>query len=121
MGFSLSDMVRGVMHCHSEWAIAYAYNHDMLPMTTLHVKLKLGHDIPILDVDSPMLLEEHVPIVRALFEKNPKLTAFILRGTAWLRLGLIFSRRSIRPNLLRRPRKSQFCARYWKNKLQTRR
>lgn len=87
MLYALSDKVGGVMHCHSPWAIAYAYNHDVLPMTTLHVKLKLGHDIPILNVDSPMLLEEHVPLVRALFEKNPKLTAFILRGHGVVAIG----------------------------------
>jgi L-ribulose-5-phosphate 4-epimerase len=87
MLYSLSDKVGGVMHCHSPWAIAYAYNHDVLPMTTLHVKLKLGHDIPILDVDSPMLLEEHIPLVRELFEKNPKLTAFILRAHGVVAVG----------------------------------
>ncbi len=75
------------MHCHSPWAVAYAYRHDVLPMTTQHVKLKLGHDIPILNIDSPMLLQEYVPLVKALFDDNPKLTAFILRGHGVVAVG----------------------------------
>lgn len=87
MLYTLSDKINGVVHCHSPWSVAYAYQHDILPMTTHHVKLKLGHDIPILDVDSPMLLEEHIPLVRALFEQTPKLTAFILRGHGVVAIG----------------------------------
>lgn len=87
MLYELLPNIGGVMHCHSPWAIAYAYRHDVLPMTTLHVKLKLGHDIPIINVDSPMLLQEHVPLVKALFEENPKLTAFILRGHGVVAVG----------------------------------
>ena len=87
MLYTLLPKIGGVMHCHSPWAVAYAYRHDVLPMTTQHVKLKLGHDIPILNVDSPMLLAEHVPLVRQLFEENPKLTAFILRGHGVVAIG----------------------------------
>ena len=87
MLYDLLPKINGVMHCHSPWAVAYAYRHDVLPMTTQHVKLKLGHDIPILNIDSPMLLQEHVPIVRALFEENPQLTAFILRGHGVVAVG----------------------------------
>ena len=87
MLYTLLPKIGGVMHCHSPWAVAYAYRHDVLPMTTQHVKLKLGHDIPILNIDSPMLLTEHVPLVRVLFEENPKLTAFILRGHGVVAIG----------------------------------
>lgn len=87
MLYQMLPRVGGVMHCHSPWAVGYAYHHDVLPMTTQHVKLKLGHDIPVLNIDSPMLLTEHVPIVRALFESNPKLTAFILRGHGVVAIG----------------------------------
>lgn len=87
MLYELLPKIGGVMHCHSPWAVAYAYRHDVLPMTTQHVKLKLGHDIPILNIDSPMLLTEHVPLVRQLFDENPKLTAFILRGHGVVAVG----------------------------------
>jgi len=87
MLYELLPDVGGVMHCHSPWTVAYAYRHDVLPMTTQHVRLKLGHDIPILDIDSPMLLAEHMPAVRALFEANPNLSAFILRGHGIVAVG----------------------------------
>ena len=87
MLYELLPKIGGVMHCHSPWAVAFAYRHDVLPMTTQHVKLKLGHDIPILNIDSPMLLLEHVSLVKALFDENPKLTAFILRGHGVVAIG----------------------------------
>ncbi len=87
MLYMLLPMIGGIMHCHSPWAVAFAYRHDELPMTTQHVKLKLGHDIPILNIDSPTLLMKHIPLVRALFKENPKLTAFILRGHGVVAIG----------------------------------
>jgi len=72
--------IGGVMHCHSPWAVAFSFGHDVLPMTTWHVRLKLGCDVPILNIDSPILLPEHMSAVRALFEAHPDLAAFILRG-----------------------------------------
>lgn len=87
MLYGLSDKINGVVHCHSPWSVAYAYENDVLPMTTHHVKLKLGHDIPVLDVDSAMLREAHIPLVQALFAKTPTLTAFILRGHGVVTIG----------------------------------
>ena len=34
--YKLCPECGGVMHCHSPWSVAWAYSHDVLPMTTLH-------------------------------------------------------------------------------------
>jgi len=50
--YKLCPECGGVMHCHSPWSVAWAYSHDVLPMTTLHVQLKIGYDIPVFDIPS---------------------------------------------------------------------
>jgi L-ribulose-5-phosphate 4-epimerase len=77
----------GVVHCHSPWSIAWAFNHDLLPALTLHVQLKFGCDIPVLNVLSPMVREEDSPIVEALFQVEKKPPAFILRAHGVVALG----------------------------------
>lgn len=77
----------GVMHCHSPWSIAWAFNHDVLPALTLHVQLKFGCDIPVLNVVSPMVREEDAYMIEALFRENKKLPAFILRAHGVVALG----------------------------------
>ena len=32
--YKLCPECGGVMHCHSPWSVAWAYSHDVLPMTT---------------------------------------------------------------------------------------
>lgn len=49
-------------------------------MTTLHMGLKVGYDIPVLDVPNASVREIDAPIIEQAFLQNPKLRAFILRG-----------------------------------------
>ena len=77
----------GVMHCHSPWSVAWAYSHDVLPMTTLHVQLKIGYDIPVFDIPSANVRPIDAPLLEAAFRANPKLRAFILRGHGIVALG----------------------------------
>ena len=79
--------VGGVMHCHSPWAITWAFSKKPLPMTTLHMQLKVGCDIPVLDIPSPSVRPEDEEEVRKLFIENPKLPAFILAGHGVVALG----------------------------------
>ena len=79
--------VGGVMHCHSPWAIAWSFSKRALPMTTLHMQLKAGCDIPVVDVATASVQPEDEPAIRALFEQNPKLPAFILAGHGVVALG----------------------------------
>lgn len=87
MLYQISDEIGGVMHTHSPYAISYAFSHDVLSMTTWHVQLKFGCDIPILDIPSPMVRPEDMPLVFKLFQDNPKLPAFVLRGHGIVAVG----------------------------------
>ena len=83
----IGSNVGGVMHCHSPWAITWAFRKKALPMTTLHMQLKVGCDIPVVDVPSASVRPEDEPAIRKLFEENPKLPAFILVGHGVVALG----------------------------------
>ena len=85
--YQLSKNIGGVMHTHSPFAIAYAFHHDILPMTTWHVQLKFGCDIPILNISSPMVRAEDAQMVQSLFKTNPNLPAFLLRGHGIVAIG----------------------------------
>lgn len=83
----LGIQIGGVMHSHSPWAITWAFSKKPLPMTTLHMQLKIGCDIPVVDVPSASVRPEDEGMIRALFEENPKLQAFILVGHGIVALG----------------------------------
>lgn len=85
--YKLSKECGGVMHCHSPWSIAWAYNHDILPMTTLHVELKVGYDIPVFDIPSANVRDIDAPILEKAFNENPNLKAFILKSHGIVALG----------------------------------
>ena len=85
--YKLCPECGGVMHCHSPWSVAWAYSHDVLPMTTLHVQLKIGYDIPVFDIPSANVRPIDAPLLEAAFRANPKLRAFILRGHGIVALG----------------------------------
>lgn len=85
--YRLCPEAGGIMHCHSPWSVAWAYDHDVLPMTTLHAQLKIGYDIPVFDIPSANVREIDAPVLKAAFERNPGLRAFILRGHGIVALG----------------------------------
>lgn len=85
--YRLCPETGGVMHCHSPWSVAWAYDHDCLPMTTLHVQLKVGHDIPVFDIPSANVRPCDAPVLEQAFRNNPNLRAFILRGHGIVALG----------------------------------
>ncbi len=85
--YQLSPQTGGVMHCHSVYAITWSFTQRALPMVTQHLKLKFKCEIPVLDIDSPMVLPEHGPLVGAELAQNPDLPAFILRGHGVVALG----------------------------------
>ncbi|MDR1507797.1 MAG: class II aldolase/adducin family protein [Treponema sp.] len=85
--YRLLPELGGIMHCHSPWSIAWAFDHDFLPALTLHVQLKFGCDIPVVNVLSPMVREEDAPLVEAAVKNNPRPPAFILRAHGVVALG----------------------------------
>lgn len=85
--YRISAQIGGVMHCHSPWSIAWAYGKRPLPMVTLHMQMKMGCEIPVLDIPSPCVRPEDEAAVRRLFEENPRLPAFILASHGVVALG----------------------------------
>ncbi|MGM9521150.1 MAG: class II aldolase/adducin family protein [Oscillospiraceae bacterium] len=81
------ESVGGVVHTHSPWAVAWSYGKKPLPAVTLHAGLKLGGDIPVLDVKTASVGEADGPMIQALFRQNPKLPAFILVGHGIVAVG----------------------------------
>ena len=77
----------GVMHTHSPYSIAWSYGKKSLPMRTLHVQLKMGCEIPVIDVDSASVQPRHAAMIGELFAENPKLAGFILVGHGIVALG----------------------------------
>lgn len=85
--YKFSPQTGGVMHSHSVYAITWSFTKRALPMITQHLKLKFKCEIPVLDIDSPMVLPEHGPLIAAELEQNPDLPAFILLGHGVVALG----------------------------------
>ena len=79
--------VGAVVHFHSPWSIAWAQNHAEIPMATWHSQLKFGCAIPVVDVPAAVVPAERMAEILDLFEKNPKLPAFILRGHGMVAVG----------------------------------
>ncbi len=71
--------VGAVVHCHSPWTIAWSFTRRDLPLLTLHTQLKVRSPVPVRWFSSPRgVLKEEMPIVLALFEAQPDLSAFIM-------------------------------------------
>lgn len=85
--YKLRPEVGGVMHCHSPWAISWSFSKRAIPMITQHMKLKLGTEIPVLDILSPMVRPEDGPSLEALFAQYSNLQVFILVGHGVVALG----------------------------------
>lgn len=79
--------VGAVVHFHSPFAIAWADEHDEIPMTTWHSGLKFGCAIPVVDIPSAVVPAQEIPRILALFEENPALPGFILRGHGLVAVG----------------------------------
>lgn len=79
--------IGAVVHFHSPWSIAWADRHAEIPMTTWHSQLKFGCAIPVVDVPAAVVPEESMEEILKLFEKNPKLPGFLLRGHGMVVVG----------------------------------
>jgi len=76
--YKIAPEVMGVMHCHAPWSISWASTKKPLSEVTLHTHLKFGCPIEVLDIPDPVVGEKDFYLVEELFERNPKLPAFIL-------------------------------------------
>lgn len=76
-----------VVHCHSPWTVAWSLGNTRLPLVTLQAQLKIGSEVPVLGVKTPVLTERDSGLVEELFIKNPGQKAFILSGHGLVALG----------------------------------
>ena len=79
--------IGGVVHCHSPWSISWSFSKRDLPLVTYHSRLKFGVPIATVDIDAPVVPLEEMPKIVALFEKSPKLPAFLLVGHGVVAVG----------------------------------
>lgn len=85
--YKVAPQVNGVMHCHAPWSIGWGHYKKPLDGVTLHTRLKFGCPIEVLDVQTPMVEEADLPLVRRLFEEHPNLPAFILANHGIVAVG----------------------------------
>lgn len=72
--------IGGIVHTHSPYAILASLYFDQIDLVTMHSELKLKAPIPVADVTTQSVTEDELEKVFALFEANPELQAFILKG-----------------------------------------
>ena len=71
--------VNAVVHTHSPYAIAWTATKTDLPVsTTWHARLKMGADIPTLDIPAPMVKPEYFYLVEEVYRKTPDIPGFLL-------------------------------------------
>ncbi len=79
--------VGAIVHFHSPYAIAWAEEHNEIPLTTWHSGLKFGCPIPVVDVPSAVVPAQAMDDIVKLFEENPALPGFVLRGHGLVAVG----------------------------------
>lgn len=85
--YQVCSWAGGVVHAHSPWSIAWASLGKSLPMVTLHMELKIGREIPVVDIPTPSVQPEHKSMIELLFAQHSKLPAFILARHGVVALG----------------------------------
>lgn len=81
------DEVGAVAHCHSPWAVAWAQNHDTLPLVTYHSGLKLKSAPQVFDTGGYAVSAEWVDPILEYLVSEEKPAGFILRGHGTVAVG----------------------------------
>lgn len=79
--------IGGIVHTHSPYSIMCSLKYDEIEAITMHCRLKLNMNIPIVDVATQSVTEEEMIKVYAVMDANPKIQAFILKGHGIVALG----------------------------------
>ncbi|WP_320128542.1 class II aldolase/adducin family protein [uncultured Sphaerochaeta sp.] len=79
--------VGGIVHTHSPYAILCSLSFSQIELCTMHSALKLKKPIPIIDVETQAVEASEIHKVYEEFEKNPELSAFILKGHGIVAVG----------------------------------
>lgn len=76
-----------IVHTHSPFLIAWADKHEYLPLVTWHSRLKIGCEIPVIDVPSAVVPELEACKIQKIFEADENLPAVILKGHGVVAIG----------------------------------
>ena len=89
--------VNAVVHCHSPYAVAWSSTKTALPCCTYHSAMKMGKELPTLDVHAAMVREQDLPIVKEMLDANPSLEGFLLANHGAVAMG-------------KKPMAAEYCA-----------
>lgn len=79
--------IEAVVHVHSPYAIAWSSVKDALPMVTKQAMLKIGYDIPVIDVTKPSVTREDLPMLDAALSPYEAMKVFILKDHGVVAVG----------------------------------
>lgn len=85
--YKICPEVNSVVHCHSPYAVIWSSTKKALPCVTWHSKLKMGEELPTLDVPAAMVRVHELPMVKEMFDAKPDLSAFLLADHGAVALG----------------------------------
>lgn len=89
--------VNAVVHVHSPYAVAWSSTKEALPCCTYHSVLKMGNELPTLDVHAAMVREQDLPMVKEMLDKYPNLEGFLLANHGAVAMG-------------KKPMAAEYCA-----------
>lgn len=79
--------IGGIVHTHSPYSIMCSLAYDEIETITMHTKLKLNMNIPVIDVKTMVVTEEEMEKIYKVMDENPDIKAFILKGHGIVALG----------------------------------
>ena len=79
--------IQAIVHVHAPCAIAWSEEHTCLRRETWQSRLKMTGDIPVWNVDSPVVRKEDLPELKRMMEAGMIDRAFILRNHGIVALG----------------------------------
>lgn len=85
--YKLCPGVNAVIHVHAPYAVAWSAVHEILGRETWQARLKLAGDIPVLNVESPVVRREDVPLLEEALVPENISGGFILRDHGIVAVG----------------------------------
>lgn len=79
--------IGGIVHTHSPYAILVSLYYNRIETVTMHAELKLKAPIPVADVTTQSVTKDELGKILVLFDENPNLQAFILKGHGIVAVG----------------------------------
>lgn len=81
------EEVNAIVHVHAPYAVAWSAYHDLLGQETWQAKIKFGYDIPVVDVQSPIVRKEDLPQLKKVLVCDVPVSGFILKNHGIVALG----------------------------------